>query len=1365
MNLRQAVFGRAPRQVIPFPEAVELDLPSLPDDTTNADFHWVIVASPLLGFFAMSLFYVARGGATSPVTLLPLAMLAGVSIMSTVMLQRWRGRQVADLRRRRMLDYERALDLRRTRLNALHDAVRALLERDYPPPGALLERALEAGERLWERRPEDADFMAYRAGAGIVQAPVKWRVQQEDLERDERAAALIQRYRHISGVPMTFSLWRDGSTALVGRRPAVLGLARAIIAQIAIAHAPHDVQIALIAPTASVKDWDWLTWLPHIQQQDALTLAFTPDAVRNLLGYLGQWVDSRRETQTTNPHLFLLVDEPHLVESDAAFTTLLRQAAQLGASVLCMANAYEQVPGDCQSLIYIDADATFRYVRAGQEVRGEHADFLDALEAAFIGRALAPVTINEPGAAGAVPPQVDFLEMYGVTTVRDLVPRILARWRQPNDRMLPRPVPIGRESLASTALLMLDEEHHGPHGMLAGTTGSGKSELLQSLVCALAIEHDPRLLSLLLIDFKGGSTFNAFTHLPHTVGMVTNLDPIEVRRVLEALKSEIERRQHFLKQVKLRDIHQYHRFHSTEHRLQSPDYQPLPHLVILVDEFAQLAREMPEFMNELVKTVQVGRSLGLHLVLGTQSPMDVITDEMNANLQFRICLRVQNADASRAMLRRPDAAYLPVGRPGRGYLQVGERGLFKQFQAAYAGAEYAENAAQMDRPVLELVLPEGASLNLLESRDHAAGLREPYSVAHAVCDAIRELVQQKRIAVPPPLLLPALPERAGLGLVHSRLRGGCDGYRWQPVLDEQGSPVEVGSAPVGIVDDVVGRAQRSLWIHLNQTNQQAYSGHLLVVGAPATGKTTLIKSLALSLAALHPPERLHLYFLSFVGGLQDAAALPHAQHVVNGVDHERVRRLFGRFVKELDARLNGTNADCHWVLFVDQYEQLRDSYRDAHLADLERLIYEGRSVNIFVVLTLSTIHALPDRLRAVVPQRVAFQQANHADYVLITGRLQHLPDAPLPPGRCYVHDATPLLAQIFLPTFNPLAALDEAASTQQGLRQAVAALQEAYQLATGARGEGPFKAPAPLEELPARILSDQLPVPVADELVTVLGLRDDDHLSAYEVDWWNDGVHYLVAGPPLSGKTNLLRLAVLSAARQQSPQQLRYLLVDFNQRSLGELEPLKHVLRRITDPADLREQINRLSSELAAMQRMPQPPALALIIDDYDLTLDVLSGDYDLLNQMAYLLRYYRDLPLFVWVAGYFERASDPFIKQVLLRRAGFGLMHRDSAQRLNLRTAHLPSENMPVGRAYVPTLRGLEVVQTAWVDDVPRVVQDLNHNVWADEERAFWLTEAKSPPAMQAPPAARHTYTDAIDIDTQGLIDDLLSDWRQDSP
>jgi len=1286
--------------------------------------------------------------------------------MSTVMLQRWRGRQVADTRRRRLLDYERALDLRRTRLQALHDTVRALLERDYPAPHALLERALETSERLWEHRPEDTDFMAYRAGVGVVQAPVRWRAHQEDLERDERAAALIQQYRHIGGVPMTFSLWRDGSTALVGRRPLVLGLARAVVAQLAIAHAPHDVQVALIAPSTSVKDWDWLTWLPHVQQHDALTLAFTPDTVRNLLGYLSQWVDNRRETHSVHPHLLLLVDEPHLVESDAAFTALLRQASQLGASILCVASAYDQVPGDCQSLLYVEADETFRYVRAGQEVRGDRADFLTAAEAAFVARGLAPVTMNEPGAAGTVPPRVDLLELYGVTTVRDLVPRIVSRWRQPIDRTLPKPVPIGRESLATAALLMLDEEHHGPHGMLAGTTGSGKSELLQSLVCALAIEHDPRLLSLLLIDFKGGSTFNAFVHLPHTVGMVTNLDPIEVRRVLEALKSEIERRQHFLKQVKLRDIHQYHRFHSTEDRLQNPDYQPLPHLVILVDEFAQLAREMPEFMSELVKTVQVGRSLGLHLVLGTQSPMDVITDEMNANLQFRICLRVQNADASRAMLRRPDAAYLPVGRPGRGYLQVGERGLFKQFQAAYAGAEYTEDMPLMERPVLELVLPEGMNLNLLESHDHLSGLREPYSVAHAVCDAVRDLARQKRIAVPPPLLLPALPERAGLGSVHARLRGGCDGYRWQPVFDEHGDQVAVGSAPVGIVDDVVGRDQRSLWIHLNQTSQQAYSGHLLVVGAPATGKTTLLKSLALSLAALHPPERLHMYFLSFVGGLQETGALPHAQHMVSGVDHERVRRLFGRFVKELESRLGGADADCHWVLFIDQYEQLRDSYRDAHLADLERLIYEGRSVNMFVVITLSTIHALPDRLRAVVPQRIAFQQANHADYVLVTGRLQHLPDAPLPPGRCFVHDVTPLLAQVFLPTFNPLAALDEAASAQKGLQQAVAALQEAYRLATGQRGDGAFKAPAPLEELPVRIFSHQLPVPVTDELVTVLGLRDDDHLSAYEVDWWNDGVHYLVAGPPLSGKTNLLRLAVLSAARQQSPQQLRCLLVDFNQRSLRDLEPLKHVLRRITDPVDLREQISRLGVELAEMQRMIQPPALAIIIDDYDLTLDVLSGDYDLLNQMAYLLRYYRDLPLFVWVAGYFERASDPFIKQVLLRRAGFGLMHRDSAQRLNLRTAHLLSDNMPVGRAYVPTPRGLEVVQTAWVDDVVRTVNDLNDNVWADEERATWVTEVTSPTATQAlSQVARRVYPDAIDIDTQGLIDDLLSDWQQDAP
>lgn len=1349
---RAQPFHRPPRQRLPDVEALAVDAPTIPEPPTQAELHWALVLTPLLGFFAMALFYVARGGVSSPVAVLPLGLLAAVSIFTTVMLQRWRSAQWKRAFAARRRDYERTVDARRARLEALRIATIAYNAYLHPAPDQLLRRGLQPDERLWERRSTDPDFMQVRVGVGAAYLPVQWRAASDEFERDAALMALVADYRVLRDAPITAALAEVGSLAVVGRRRQALGAAYAIIAQAALAHAPQDLHIAVIAPPDAAGDWEWAHWLPHTRQDDHLPLAFNAATTRRVMGYLGQWLDARRELGRYQPHLLLIVDEPQLLDTDAAFSELLRLGAQVGVSVLCVASRYGQVPGDCIAQVLINADGTFRYRVGAQEQQGQTVDALSRRDATLLARSLAPITLADTRQMTQIPARVDFLSLYGAQTSAELARQIAIRWERAGGT-LPRPVPIGRESLLNETFLMLSEDAHGPHGMLAGTTGAGKSELLQSLVCALAVEHDPRDLTLLLIDFKGGSTFNVFAALPHTVGLVTNLEPTEVRRMLEALRSEVEQRQQFLKAQSLRDIHQYYRHHAND------PARALPHLVILVDEFAQLAREMPDFMSELVKTAQIGRSLGLHLILGTQSPMDVITDEMNANLQFRICLRVQNADASRAMLRRPDAAYLPVGWPGRAYLQVGERGLFKQFQAAYSGGVYQPGTAQ-EPSTLRLLQPSVDTAHVLVGetpRDEEGA----HSVAHMVVETVAQVYRQQRLPAVRPLLLPTLPTKARLTDLHGRLNGGFDGYRWLPVRDEAGETVAVGSAPIGLVDDLVGRAQRPLWIHLNQQPEAGQNdGHLLIVGAPATGKTTLMRTLALSLAALHPPEALHLYFLSFTGGgLNALGNLPHAEQVVIGTQAERVRRLFGRFVSALDQRLaRGTAGQPHLVLFIDQYEQFRDAYRDTHGADLERLINEGRAVNVYVVLSVSTIHALPDRLRAMMQQRVAFQQANPSDYALVVGRLQTEDARSLPPGRCYVNAAQPLLAHVYLPVLNPTVALNESA-VQDALTESVAALCAPY-----VRGGVKRQAPLPLSELPQRLSGTALPPDRDGQLVTTLGLVDDDALSPYVLDWRDDGTHFVVVGAPASGKTNLLHLAALRAAALLPPSRLRLALVDLNQRSLRALEPLKHTLTRVTDVSDLRALVDQLGGALAAAQSLGDAaPVTVLMIDDYDLLADALLVDLDLANRLRHLVRYYSDVPFHVWAAGSFDRASDAFIKQLLLRRSGFGLMHRDALQRLNLRTAHLPAEVMPPGRAFVPRVGGVDIVQLALVQDAAAHVARLNDDRWAHEEAAVW--GADSMRSHPAPPATSALSSDALDIDTAGLIDDLLNDLRGQQP
>jgi DNA segregation ATPase FtsK/SpoIIIE, S-DNA-T family len=1362
-------FNRPPRQQFPALPPEEIAIPNPPTPSPPPSANWLISALPVMGIGVLAVFYVWRAVAvpgSSALFALPLFILAIFAVGGTVAANRWRIRDHERGARRTLRDYIRALEKKRARLQAAHTAQRGILETIFPHAATGLDRALRRDSSLWERRPADEDFMVVRVGIGDVPTPVQVTTPDPDAASPEieRALLLADTYRVLRDAPVVFSLAGHFAAGVTGRRDLAVAALRAMVCHIALTHAPADLRLYIIAPRSSVDDWDWLAWLPHVRNDDGRdNLAFDAVAARFLLGGLSQIIDMRRENPTLSrlPHLLVIFDDPHLAESESVYTSLMRQGAEIGTSVLCLSASYSDVPGECSVVTEIYNNGAFRVSFAGTStvMRGDTVDTLSVTDADHIARGLASVSVREAGTSGRIPRRVNFLDLYGLRRADDLPILLRRAWnRDIEDGVLPHPVPVGRESLTTNTYLLLDENHHGPHGVLAGTTGSGKSELLQTLVCALAIEHDPRLVNFLLIDFKGGSTFNEFAALPHTVGMVTNLDGSLVERALEALKAEIQWRQQFLKGMNARDITQYYRYSiPTPAALADGGITPLPHLFIIVDEFAQLAKEMPDFLYELVRTAQVGRSLGLHLILGTQSPMDVITDEMNANLQFRICLRVQNAEASRAMLRRPDAAYLPPGFAGRGYFMVGERGVYKQFQTAYAGGDYQGENATDEPALLELVTADGETVNLLAevnpTRTVAPAANggvpadaDPYTTAAAVVASVCDYSQRAHLPDMPPLLLPPLNAPITLEDVLVLIdKGGWDGAVWRaPGTDERGHAVRLGSAPVGLVDDVTNREQYPLWVHLHSDQDGDRSGHLMVVGGPGTGKTTLLHTLALSLALLHPPHKLHLYILNFTGGqLNGLGHLPHAERVVHGTEGERVRRLFGRLLKTLDERQTARRHTLEpaIVLFVDQYEQLRDAYYDQHLPEFERLVHEGRSAGIYVVFTASTTSAVPDRTRSLVQQRVALRLASGSDYLNVVGQVNAEVNRQMPPGRGFVAGSPPLLCQISLPVMGAAVSVAADRSTQRLVND----------LRQGAARLGQMQSPAPLTELPATILLETLPSSLcAGGLCTTLGQVDDDALSDFVLDWDDAGPHFIVTGPPASGKTNLLRAAVLAAASSYSPQQLRILLVDFSGRSLREVEPLKHVVARVTNALDMEAHLDPLERALRA-----GGGRVMVVIDDYEIAADVMSMNLDMLRVLRDHARLHDDGTLHMWVAGYLERIGDPLIKQLLLRRTGFALREREALHNLNVRVATLPNDAMPPGRAYFARHNAVQVVQTALVDDPAHLVRYVNEAIWPDAAPAAWPDDGRRLDAG----VDDGERGGSLDIDTAGLIADLLGD------
>lgn len=1379
-----AHFNRPPRQQPgELPQEI-IELPPPPNTPDLPEQGWLIALIPVLGIGVMALFYALfSGSGRGGLFALPLMILAVITVGGTLAANRARRKEAERRRDKDTIQYLRLLARRRARLQAAQDVQLAMLRHGFPSPTQIFEIVLGQETRLWERRPEDADFAAFRLGTGRIASQIPIKIPDPDVQHPllDRVLEVADSYRFLNDAAIAVSLREQVSLAVYGDRTAALGSMRAIIGQIAALHAPNDLQIYLVAPAAQYEDWRWMTWLPHCissaRGSAANLLVFGTQQARNLMGQLSQIMDERRKQPEVqhHPHLLLIVDGVGLVESETVFSAILREGRQLGASTLCFASSYETIPGACHAVLQVTSQGVGRYHHTDSgDVINIELDYLSEQDAAQIARALAAVPVQDTEAGGRIPRSVEFLDLYGVRKVENLYKTIAVNWSRPlPNGVLPHPVRIGRESLAADTELWLDEAHHGPHGVLAGTTGSGKSELLQTLICALILEHDPRLLNLLLIDFKGGSTFNVFARLPHTVGVVTNLDRTRVERTLIALRAAVETRQQFLDRLNLRDVTQYHRHYTrSAAQLDHPDYQPMPHLFIIVDEFAQLAREMPDFMGELVRIAQIGRSLGLHLILGTQSPMDVITDEMNDNLQFRICLRVQNVEASRAMLRRPDAAYLPTGWPGRGYFQVGERGLFKEFQTAYVGDDYRRAPTRADETMTLEVIKDGEAISLLGYAQPAAERFSPddsYTIAKAISDLITTFAAENNIPHMPPLLLPPLAERLTLDSLFNAEIGGWDGHNWQPAgRDTTGEIVRVGSAPIGLMDDVQNSRQETLWLHLNSGHWERADrkdGHVLIVGGPSSGKTTALRTLALSLALLHHPDRLHLYFLSFTGGgLNDCGELPHAEQVIHGVETERVRRLFRRLIRLLDERQSGHSSTGQplVVLFIDQFEQFRDSFYEQHMADFERLIHEGRAAGVFVVFTASSVSAVPERLRSLIQQRIALQLGSASDYALAVGYSTR-GETLLPPGRGYIASSPPLLCQIALPARG--AEIESAADALGVMRAIIQELQRGYLHARGIDAQTATpedsQSPAPIKELPPQIALNTLPLgemPPNGQIVTTLGRYDDDALNTFALDWWESGPHFLVTGPPGSGKTNLLQAAALAACASYSPQELRLLLVDFGGRGLRPLRGLKHVLAYISDATEFETQLTLLRTELLHLHTGEEDvaektaPKTVILIDDYDVTSETLGFDSPLLRQLRDALRLYSEAGLHLWIAGYFERASDPLLKHLLLKRCGFAFGTRENLYTLSVRAANLPADPLPRGRAYFAQYNTLHIVQTAFVENPLLYANRINAQIWGSAARAGWQHGV---PASFTP-----SHTDDLvtpDIDTQGLIRDLL--------
>ena len=1034
------------------------------------------------------------------------ALFSPVMMLGTQLEDRTRGRVGF---RRGKRDYAARLAEVHDELQERREDEEDRLREEYPDPAEVLYRASVPGLRLWERRNGAADFLRLSAGSADQSwtPPVEHgRRAGSDQEPDPAITDAVADASRLSQVPVAVNLADGGVLGLEGDRGAALAAARSLLCQAVAESGPADVAVVVFADDDRIADWDWTKWLPHgadprssASRYVAVGAEHCETLARSLLAELaeanagpGGYGGGRPAdpSVTGMPALLLVVDGATLLEGrPCALRDLLGgQAGPVAGIVLT-----RRLPALCTEVLSVSADGFGRLhrVASGQRVDGVLVAGMTRHRARAVARALARFEDPEVRAAGAgLPDRVNLLPLLHLTGAPNGAPNsgldaaLADRWRTTVGTLRARAV-LG---VTDHGEFEIDLDDDGPHALFAGTTGSGKSELLRTLIAALAVGADPEHLTFALVDYKGGGALDECARLPHVVGLVTDLDEQLGERALRCLEAELRHREHALRGVGLSHVRDYQRLRDS----QRPDLEPMPRLVVVIDEFATLVKALPEFVDALVSIAQRGRSLGMHLVMATQRPSGSVNDAIKNNVKLRLALRLESAADSSDVIDSPVAASIGSRQWGRGFYRVSAGEVLAVQTALSTGITAVDNAA--------------GRLSLLPFRltsgERAGAVAAPQQAAAGQPTDLARLVQAAQ---------------------HASYSAGFAQPRrpWPDPLPTAIPLHELGPAVKGLQTDSSGLAAYAL---LDDPDRQAqYTvgwdpavGNILIYGGVNSGTSTALSALALSAALPEAPDRLHLYVLDLgSGALAPLQGLPHTGAYIGPGDRPRQIRLIrmlraelntrkaGGSVRESDAAVAGPPKV---IVLIDNVGSLRSELEKDYggmsvLDDLERVFADGPAVGLYIAATGDRLGAIPGAWGALSRQKLLLRLADTADYANFDIPRRAVPAAV--PGRAVIV-ATRQVVQIGHPGADLAAAVGAVAQRWTGAPRTankVRLLPDVIPIdrmrragVAAATGGEPWS----------------IPVGFTDSALAAAVLRLHDH------------EHALIAGPSRSGRSSAL---------------------------------------------------------------------------------------------------------------------------------------------------------------------------------------------------------------------------------------------------
>ena len=1160
-------FIRPPR-VISRPRVAELEAPEVPGEPQPSPF-------PMLAMLAPLAFGVVMYLMTKSLVSVVFVALSPVMMLTTWISAKWAARKKRTQEAKTFRAAIAALDVRLERAN---DRQRTQLIEMFPSLDECLSAMGELGPLIWSRRPELPEFGQLRLGLGEVASVQRVEVDETKGRPDLRAELMqvVDARSALPQAPVVADLLESGSVGVAGETDAAAMVARGLVLQLAVTHSPTEVLIACLTSARAVGRWHWLEWLPHVNQaQSPLgdnALAADQGSARRILDLLDELIDSRTAAarakprgplplgaqtdrlQPVLPTIVVVVDD-----SAADVARLIRIAERgpdVGVHLVWLAPQVAALPAGCRT--YVDVDSsTVGVVRQERIVTPLMCEGLTLDTALAAARGLAPVA--DAGALADdesdVPASVSMVTLLG-EGMSDDPEQIIAHWQEngtlvdrggpakPRDTSLPLRALVGHTGIES---FTLDLRSQGPHALVGGTTGAGKSEFLQAWILGLANAYSPDRLTFLLVDYKGGTAFAHCVKLPHCVGIVTDLSRHLVGRALRSLRAEIHHREVLLNEKQAKDL--------LELEMRGDPDCP-PSLIIIVDEFAALKMEFPEFVDGMVDVAQRGRSLGLHLILATQRPAGVIGDNIRANTNLRIALRMNDEPDSKDIIDDVASAHIAPETPGRGIARVGP-GRLRTFQSGYPGARTSPE------PELAPVGLDAVSFGTREAWKVPRPIRtgpKPDRDIERIVSSVRAACE--RGAVP----APRRPWLQELSPVYDLLR-----------LRQRRDDELV----LGVLDDPDRQDQRVEYFRPDDDI------NLLVVGAGGSGKTTVLRTLALASAITPRTGPVHVYGMDFTGrGLVSLEVMPNVGSIVPGTDEERVARLLrtlDALITERGARYTAVNANSlaeyrlladrpgepRILVLLDGYTAFQEEYYigmgKGHLFQMfQRLLTEGRGVGVHVVMTTERAGAVTAAVGAGFPRKLVLRLANEDAY-LDVGVPKDALTAASPPGRAIV---APGHFEVQVACIGGAAGVADQVKQMEVLSAAVAPHHRSR--------------PQPIRSLPALVKLADLP----SSGRAVIGLSDAT-LAPLAAPM---GGAVMVTGPRGSGKSNAMAVWATSLRRAEPVTRLVYLSA-----KRTPISALNLWADRAVGTDEVRRLLERLAGQL--LPGAPGRPAVAVFCE------------------------------------------------------------------------------------------------------------------------------------------------------------------------